>query len=236
MTLIRNKYSYAKLSRTSENGKRKYLAPDGSLLASVTTILDSTKDKTALIEWRNRVGEKQATQITTEAANVGTRMHRYLEEYVENGQWSTPGSNHISKLAHQMAAVIGDHALVDVNEIWGSEISLYFPGIYAGTTDLVGLYRNNPAILDFKQTNRPKKSEWVDDYRLQIVAYAMAHNEVYGTNIREGHVFMCSRSLEYQQFDVWPDEFDHWCQIWWKRCEQYYLNQQLVNTQYQSGE
>jgi len=224
MSLIKHKYSYAKLSRTNEDGKRKYLAPDGARLASVTTILDATKDKTGLLEWRQRVGEKQATQITTEAAAVGTRMHRYLEEYVEHGQWTEPGSNHISRLAHSMAAVIRDRALVDVDEIWGSEVSLYFPGIYAGTTDLVGCYRNNPAILDFKQTNRPKKSEWVDDYRLQIVAYAMAHNEVYGTNIREGHVFMCSRDLEYQQFDVWPHEFDQWCQLWWERCEQYYLN------------
>jgi len=98
------------------------------------------------------------------------------------------------------------------------------PGIYAGTTDLVGQYKGNPAILDFKQTNKPKKLEWVEDYFLQLTAYAIAHNEVHGTNIREGHIFMCSRAGEYQQFDLWPHEFDDWEQEWWKRVYQYYEN------------
>ena len=76
--------------------------------------------------------------------------------------------------------------------------------------------------MDFKQTNKPKKEEWVDDYKLQLTAYALAHNEVYGTNIREGHVFMCSRDGQYQQFDVWPDDFKAWESKWWDRVYMYY--------------
>jgi genome maintenance exonuclease 1 len=149
-------------------------------------------------------------------------MHKYLEKYVETGEWPEPGSNPYAQQAHRMATVIKEQAMVDVDEIWGSEVPLYVPGIYAGTTDLVGVYKSNPAILDFKQSNRPKKLEWVEDYFLQLTAYALAHNEVHGTDIREGHVFMCSRDLTYQQFDIWPDEFDDWAQEWWRRCEQYY--------------
>ena len=222
MTLIINKYDYTPISRKQVNGKRLYETPDGNAVASVTTILDATKDKTHLIAWKKRVGEKKAQEIVTEAAGVGTRMHKYLEDYIEFGEWPQPGSNPYAQQAHGMAEVIKTQALTDVDEIWGSEVALYMPNMYAGTTDLVGQYKGQPSIMDFKQTNKPKKVEWVVDYFLQLVAYAEAHNEIYGTNIREGHVFMCSRAGEYQQFDVWPDEYDEWRNEWYERVYQYY--------------
>jgi genome maintenance exonuclease 1 len=222
MSLIKNKFIYEKLTRVEVNGKRKYETPGGTPVASVTTILGETKDKTYLIEWRKRVGEQKAQEITTAASGVGTRMHKYLEDYIDSGDWPVPGSNPYAQQAHQMASTIKTHALDDVNEIWGSEVPLYIPSLYAGTTDLVGLYKQQPCIMDFKQTNTPKKAEWVEDYFLQLTAYALAHNEIHGTDIREGHVFMCSRNLEYQQFDIWPDEFDYWKAKWWDRVYQYY--------------
>lgn len=221
MSLIINKYPYSALTRSNVDGQRKYNTPKGAV-PSVTTILDKTKDKSHLIAWKKRVGEAKAQEIVTEAASVGTRMHKYLEDYVDTGEWVEPGSNPYAQQAHRMATTIKEAAMNDVNEIWGSEVNLYMPGIYAGTTDLVGVYKGQPCIMDFKQTNKPKKKEWVEDYYLQMTAYALAHNELFGTNIREGHVFMCSRNLEYQQFDLWPDEFDDWANRWWSRCEDYY--------------
>ena len=222
MTLITNKFDYKPLDRTSVDGKRKYLTPDGGAVASVTTILDATKDKTHLIAWRKRVGEAKAKEIVTEAAGVGTRMHKYLEDYVDTGEWPSAGSNPYAQQAHSMAEQIKLHAMQDVGEIWGSEVQLYVPQLYAGTTDLVGTYKGQPSIMDFKQTNKPKKVEWVEDYFLQLTAYAIAHNEIYGTNICEGHVFMCSRDGEYQQFDIWPDEFAEWESAWWDRVYTFY--------------
>jgi hypothetical protein len=222
MTLIKPKYTYEKLKRVEVNGKRRYAAPGGEPVASVTTILSGTKDMTHLIEWKKRVGEQKAQEIVTEASGVGTRMHKYLEDYIDTAEWPTPGSNPYAKQAHMMATKIKVHAMDDVDEIWGSEVPLYVPNIYAGTTDLVGQYKGQPCIMDFKQTNKPKKLEWVEDYFLQLTAYAIAHNEVHGTDIREGHIFMCSRAGEYQQFDLWPDEFAEWEQEWWNRCRQYY--------------
>ena len=224
MSLIVNKFDYQPISRKQVNGKRLYETPDGHAVASVTTILDATKDKTHLIAWKKRVGEKKAQEIVTEAAGVGTRMHKYLEDYIDTGEWPQPGSNPYAQQAHGMAEVIKENALNDV-EIWGSEVALYMPQMYAGTTDLVGTYKGQPAIMDFKQTNKPKKVEWVVDYFLQLVAYAEAHNELYGTEIREGHVFMCSRAGEYQQFDVWPDEYDEWRNEWYERVYQFYEKQ-----------
>jgi hypothetical protein len=226
MTLILDKYQYPKLTRAEVNGNRRYQTPEGSKVPSVTTILSATKpekDKAGLQKWRDRVGEKTAKAVTTEAANRGTRMHKYLEDFIEFGEWPVPGSNPYSKQAHKMATVIRENAMCDVDEIWGSEVSLYVPKIYAGTTDLVGQYKTKPAIMDFKQSNKFKKEEYVQDYYLQMAAYGTAHNDVYGTNIREGHVFMCTIDLVYQQFSITPDKWDYWANEWWKRVEQFYV-------------
>ena len=222
MTLIQKKYEYKKLKRVEVNGKRRYDWGGSIPVPSVTTILSDTKDQTHLIEWRKRVGEAKATEITVEAAGVGTRMHKYLEDYIDTGLWPNPGSNPYAQKAHAMATRIKVHALDNVDEIWGSEVSLYMPELYAGTTDLVGLYKGNPSIMDFKQSNKVKKKEWIEDYYLQMTAYALAHNEIHGTDIREGHIFMCTRDEQYLQFDLWPDEFSEWSHKWWDRVHDYY--------------
>ena len=201
--------------------KRVYLTPDGESLPSVTTILSATKDMTALNEWKKRVGEQKAQQITTEAAGVGTAMHANLERFIAGIQ-RQPGNNPVHVQANAMADVIIENGLRDVNEVWAMEQSLYFPGLYSGTTDLVAVYKDNPCIADYKQTNKPKKEEWVEDYKMQLVAYILAHNEVYGTDIREGHVFMCSRNCEYQQFDLWPSDFNKYQDLWLSKVEEYY--------------
>ncbi len=203
--------------------KRVYLTPDGESLPSVTTILSATKDMTALNEWKKRVGEQKAKEITTEAAGVGTAMHANLERFIA-GIERLPGQHPVQVQAHAMADKIIEHGLSDVNEVWAMEQSLYFPGLYSGTTDLVAVYKDNPSVCDYKQTNKPKKAEWIEDYYLQLVAYILAHNEVYGTDIREGHVFMCSRAFEYQQFDLLPKDFNKYQDMWLNKVEEYYTS------------
>lgn len=201
--------------------KRVYLTPDGESLPSVTTILGATKDMTALNEWKKRIGEDKARQITTEAAGVGTAMHSNLERFIA-GVLRQPGNNPVHVQANSMADVIIQNGLSDVKEVWAMEQSLYFPGLYSGTTDLVGVYKDNPSVMDYKQTNKPKKEEWVEDYKIQLIAYILAHNEVYGTDIKEGHVFMCSRNCDYQQFDLWPSDFNKYQDLWLDKVEEYY--------------
>jgi len=222
MSLIVSLYDYTPISRKSINGERLYQTPDGKSVPSVTTILDATKDKTGLLEWRKRVGEERANEITTEAAGRGTRMHKYLETYIETGEWPKAGSNPYAQQANKMAEVVRENALTDIDAIYGSEVPLYMPGIYAGTSDLICSYKGNLAIADFKQTNRPKKEEYVEDYYLQLVAYAEAHNEVFGTTINEGHIFMCSADFTYQQFDLTPDTYEEYRSKWYDRVYDYY--------------
>ena len=218
------------------DGKRLYATPDGAKLPSVTTILDRTKPaekRQALEDWKKRVGHDRAQQITTEAANRGTRMHSYLEHWVINSVHKDRGTNPFSWSSHAMADVVIHQGLNKVDEFWGTEVPLYFPQIYAGTTDCVGVHQGQESILDFKQTNRPKRTEWIEDYFLQLAAYAEAHNEVYGTRIRRGVILMCVRpetddlgnvitEPQYQEWIVEGTEFDQWVQRWWARVEQYY--------------
>jgi len=201
--------------------KRVYQTPDGERLPSVTTILGATKDMTALNEWRKRIGEDKAAQITREAAGVGTAMHANLERFII-GEQRQPGNNPVHVQANAMADVIIENGLSKLSEVWALEQSLYFPGLYSGTTDGIGVFDNEPAVFDHKQTNKPKKEEWIDDYKIQLVAYILAHNEVYGTDIRRGVVFMCSRDLQYQQFDLLPQDFNKYQDLWLEKVQEYY--------------
>lgn len=234
---IKEKFDYRPLLRESVDGQRLYATPDGKKLPSVTTILDKTKpeeSRIALANWKKAVGAERAQQITTEAANRGTRMHSYLEHYVKTGEIKDRGSNPYGWASHAMAEVVIEQGLKKVDEFWGVEVPLYFPGIYAGTTDGCGVHQGQEAILDYKQTNKPKKEEWITDYKLQLAAYAEAHNEVYGTKIRKGVVLMCVKPPvndmgeptappQYQEFIIEGEDFDHWRNEWWKRVEQYYM-------------
>jgi len=231
------KFNYQPIPRETVDGRRLYATPDGRKLPSVTTILEATKleeKKQALQNWRNRVGHAQAQAITTEAANRGTRMHKYLEDYTKTGTIAEAGSNPYSRQSHVMASTVIEHGLCNVSEFWGYEVPLYFPGIYAGTTDAAGIHLNEQSILDYKQTNRPKRREWIEDYFLQLCAYAEAHNEVHGTTIQKGVVLMCVKpemddsgniigQPEYQEFVISGAEFEQYRQQWWQRVEQYYL-------------
>lgn len=232
---ITNKFNYLELKKKEVSGTRKYITPNGSAVPSVTTILSATKSeesKKALQNWRNRLGHAQAQAITTEAASRGTRMHKWLENYVKDGSTGEPGSNPYSQHSHQMAHLIINKGLINCQEFWGTEVSLYFPEVYAGTTDLVGVHDNDDSILDFKQTNKPKKREWIDDYFIQLCAYATAHNETFNTKIRKGVILMATApkeispgnwsTSEYQEFIIEGVEFDRYVREWFTRLEKYY--------------
>ena len=223
--MITEKYPYKELKKGNYNGSRKYITPTGEKLPSVTTVISATaseEKKQALNNWRKRVGHAKAQEITTEAAGRGTRMHKWLEDYIKTDVINDPGSNPYSQQSHVMAKTIIAEGLVNCDEYWGTEVSLWFPGIYAGTTDLVGVHSGDEAIMDHKQTNKPKKREWIDDYFIQMTAYADAHNEVYGTKIRKGVIFMCSKDNEYQEFVIEGNEFDKYHQQWLGKLEEYY--------------
>ena len=229
--MLIQKYNYTPILRESVEGKRLYATPAGNKVPSVTTILDKTKPKEkmeALANWRKSVGEAKAQEITTEAANRGTRMHKWLEDYVQNNRnMGEPGSNPFSQQSYAMAQSIVENGLVHVDEMWGIEVPLYVEGLYAGTTDACGIYKSKPAIIDYKQTNKPKKTEWIEDYFLQLCAYGLAHNETHGTDIQQGVILMAvapkpGEEVQFQTWTVEGKDWETWTAKWLERVEQYY--------------
>ena len=226
MPKIIKQYPYLDFKRSSVDCKRLYQIPWGDPVPSVTTILSATQPaekRQALANWRKRVGTEEAQRITTTAANRGTVMHNILEHWAL-GEYETynPGNNIVHQQAKAMAQVVVDNIENDVDEIWGTEVNLVAKELYAGTTDLVGVYKGEATIMDFKQTNKPKKREWIDDYFLQGAAYANAHNEMYGTDISRIAIFMCSGDCQWQLFESGPEDFKDWEMKWAQRLEKFY--------------
>lgn len=221
MIPVNKLFTYRTLERvTSEDGNRYYVCPEGNHLSSVTTILSATADKTGLLEWRAWVGDKKADQIRDEATGLGSLMHTHLENYIQ--QIERPGgSNLVRQMARNMADAIINRGLVNVSEVWAMEEMLYYPGLYAGTADLIGMHKGEPAIMDYKTTNKMKTKDKIVDYSHQLAAYALAHNELFGTDIQKGVIFMVSRDLQFEEYVFEGDEFRQATKDWLERVEQF---------------
>ena len=217
-----NSYRYPKTQREKVNGLRHYVF-DKEKLPSVTTILDQTQSaekREALAAWRASKGEEEATRIVDQAGARGTAMHKILEMYILKQGYLD--ETEVGKQAHNMALRVIEQGLCNVPEYYGTECTLYYPGLYAGQTDLVGIHKGQDAIIDFKQTNKPKKREWIEDYCLQLAAYAMAHNFIYKTKITKGVVMMCSKDNYYQEFVIEGNEFQEYKHNFLRRVDEYY--------------
>ena len=215
-------YNYPKTIRSSVDGVRKYDV-NNEKLPSVTTILKATESedkKESLARWKDRVGEVEADRIKNVAALRGTAMHTYLEHYVKGG--NVLDLTDLGREASSMGHMIIDKGFPDLEEVWGVESTLHYPGLYAGQTDMCGIYQGRESIIDFKQSNKPKRAEWIDDYKLQLVAYATAHDQVYGTKIEQGVILMCTPDNFFQRFLVNGSEFREWKWEWLKKIDQYY--------------
>ena len=219
MTLKKsNKYKYMSGQRYEHHGTRTYDF-GGVRLPSVTTVLAKTKDQSYLTAWKNKVGHDKAESIKNYSSKRGTSMHKFLENHITGVGYDDLSA--IGQEARPMANKIIEVGLTPVEEYYGSEVTMHYPGLYAGATDLVCLHNNMETIVDFKQANRPKKLEWIDDYFLQIAAYAMAHDYVYKSQIRQGVIMVCTPDLYYQEFKIQDADLRRWKHKWMKRLDMY---------------
>ena len=216
-------FIYPKTVRSSVDGVRKYSIGEEKL-PSVTTIISKTQDASkteSLDRWKARVGEVEAERIRNTAALRGTAMHTFLEHHIKGG--NVLDLTDVGREASSMAKTIIDKGFPDLQEIWGVECTVHYPGLYAGQTDMCGIYQGRESIIDFKQSNKPKKAEWIDDYKLQLVAYATAHDQVYGTSIEQGVILMCTPDNFFQRFLVNGSEFREWKWKWLQKVSDYYV-------------
>ena len=215
-------YTYPPSTRSLIEGNRHYDVSN-EILPSVTTILQATQSdekKASLAKWRQKVGDNEAEKIRDEAAARGTAMHKFLEYYLREEKPLDLSDE--GQAARNMARVIIEQGLKDVEEIWGSEVTLFYPGLYAGQTDLCGIFTGRESIIDFKQTNKPKRIEWVEDYFLQLAAYAMAHDQIYGTCVDQGVILMCSKDGFFQKFTSTGKEFTRYKHKFLERTGRFY--------------
>jgi len=218
------RFVYPKSSRSLVMGRRHYEIGNDKL-PSVTTILSQTQSeekRKSLANWQARVGQHRADRIRDLSAMRGTSMHTYLEGYIKNQRHLDLTA--LGQEAGRMADVIIGSGLGELEEVWGTEVTIHYPGLYAGQTDVVGIYNGRESIIDFKQTNKPKQREWIEDYFIQLAAYAMAHNYVYGTRIQSGIILMCSKDCFFQKFEVSDKEFQGYMHAFLKKIDQYYEN------------
>ena len=218
-----NKFNYPKSSRSIENGYRKYLLGDEKL-PSVTTILSQTKseeEKAALANWKERVGYKEANRIKTEASTRGTSMHTYIEDYLRGRvNESFFETNEQYKI---MAKEIIDKGLNGrLEEIYGIEETLYYPEKYAGTADLLGKMDGVEVCIDFKQSNKPKKIDYIQDYFLQLGAYTLSHDVVHGTKMRAGVILLCTKDILFQEFKIEGAELEMYQNLFLGRVKKFY--------------
>ena len=213
-----SKYTYVHAPSVTDHGSRTYDV-HGIRLPSVTTVLAKTKDQSYLTNWKNKVGHEEAERIKNLSSKRGTAMHKFIEKYIQKSGYEdlTP----IGVEAKPMAEKIIEIGLTPVSEYYGAEVTVHYPGLYAGSTDLVCLHNDMETIVDFKQSNRPKKEEWIEDYYLQIAAYAMAHDEVHRSRIRQGVIMVCTPDLYYQEFKIEGEEMRDYRHKFLARLSQY---------------
>jgi hypothetical protein len=215
---IRNKFVYPKLKRVDLPTGRVYTLDGTDPVPSVTTILSATKDRQHLDAWEERIGKEEANRIKNDAATVGTHMHSVVERLLLNRPLETPRT-WLQIKGYRMGYLLIESFFHNLQEAWGTEIPLLYPGRYAGTSDCIGVYKGKPSIIDFKQSNRMKKRSWIDDYFVQLAAYSEAHNKQHGTEINQGVILMVSQDGEVQEFVTVGREFDSYRDAWWRKVE-----------------
>ena len=214
-----SKYNYLEGRQINEDGGRLYDVA-GYRLPSVTSILSRTKDQGFLKDWRKKIGDKEADRIMNLSSVRGTAMHKYLESHIQEIGYEDLTDT--GRQAKSMAEKVIEIGLAPVDEYYGSEVTMYYPGLYAGQTDLVCMHNGEDAIVDFKQSNRPKKKEWIEDYYLQIAAYAMAHDYVHKSKINKGVIMVCTPDLYYQEFVITGAELRQYKHKFLKRLDMYH--------------
>ena len=219
-----DKYNYLDASRSEAHGSRTYDV-GGIKLPSVTTILSRTKDQTFLKEWKAKVGENKAEEIKNLSSKRGTSMHKYIENYVLGKGYED--LTDLGQESKRMAEKVIEMGFLPVSGYYGSEVTLYYPGLFAGSTDLVCVHNEKDTIVDFKQANRPKRVEWIQDYFLQGAMYCMAHDYIHKTNIEQFVIMMCTPDLYYQEFKLEGFELRKYKHEALKRIDMYY---EMINS------
>lgn len=186
------------IETTSIDGIRYYVLPNGEKFRSVTTVISESMDKTALLEWRKKVGEEEAQKISTQAARRGTAVHSLAERYVLNQEDYLRGAMPSGIDAFKtLQKLIDKH----VDNILGIELPLYSNVLKtAGRCDLIAEFDGVPSVIDFKTSRRIKQEDWIQSYFLQTTVYSMMFERMYNIKIPQIAIMIAVDHEEPQLF------------------------------------
>ena len=206
------------LKTTNKDGKRYYTDTDETFYYPSVTSVTGLLSRDHIKLWRKRVGEETANKITAQATKRGTNFHNLVEDYLRKEKEFIEFDNVLQEgMFKAMQPVLDEIIPIAI------EAPLYSNVLQmAGRVDCVGIFDDQLSIIDFKTSKKIKKEEWIEDYYLQCCAYALAHNEMYGTNIQKGVILMVSRDNKFKEFIIEGARFEMYCDLWTKRLEEYY--------------
>ncbi len=200
------KFDYPKLSTIPFNNQRWYQTPTGNVYPSVTTVLGGTMSKEkedALNNWRKSLGVAKANQKSKEATDNGTVLHTLIERYLKKEELFSPISGYTIEQHNKAALNAIKNKLDKIEEIWCIEESMYSDILeIAGRVDCVGVYKQRPCIIDFKTAGKIRSDKDIEDYKFQLAAYAIMHNELFGTSIEHGTILMVADNGFPQEFNI----------------------------------
>ena len=226
--MIKNLFEYPELERFEKNDVRYYRDSKENLVPSVTTILSATGDHSGIDAWKRRVGPKTAKEVVDEATTIGSAVHLAIENYLNDQDWEQFTDDRLGLMAYQIAKRFIDDCLGGIEEVWGLESGLVVDGLYAGTADCIGIFKDQPTIIDFKTAKKIKRKDWIEDYFLQGAAYANAHNVMYETEIESIAILMVDRDLLFKEFIIKGSEFNYYTDKWKQRIIGYYKTHAIL--------
>ena len=225
------KYNYPTSSRSVINGSRHYTL-NNQILVSVSSVLKMTKselEKASLKAWQDRIGFKESLRIKNEAAQRGTEIHSLIENFLLgrsnlNLFEQEKEKSHPQKMAD---LIISEGLKNKLSEINGVECVLHYSAGskgFAGTSDLIGIWDNIPSVIDFKQKNSIMKESYdsLQTYFIQLGAYSLAHNTVYGSSITQGVILLATTDLVFQVFRINNEKLIEYQNKFLDKVEQYY--------------
>ena len=189
------------LEREHIDGVRYYKIPDEDELVKMVSITSVTShfNKDIFINWRKKVGNKEADRITKAATSRGTDMHTLTEHYLKNDDLPTvqPISDFLFKIAKT--------ELNKINNIYALEGPLYSKQLgVAGTVDCIAEYNGELAIIDFKTSKKPKPRDWIEHYFVQCMAYGCMLYEMRDIPVKKLVIIMACENGEckvYEEYD-----------------------------------
>ena len=197
------KFNYQEMETTAFRGKRFYQNAAGKFYPSITTVLGGTtppEKAKALLNWQTSLGKDVAQKKTQDAADHGTAVHLMIERYLKK-ETLDQGEKFAPTVVSAFNAL--KLKLNSIEEVWGQEVAFYSDLIeVAGRCDCIGVYKGKECIIDFKTSGRLKDDKAIADYKLQLTAYSIMHNELFGTDISDGVILMTSDGGFPQEFRV----------------------------------